>query len=277
MCIEQETARRMDLLGDSGNHPRYSTDQVLLQRLLDRGGLPSVGNLLSDSLEHLRFHERYAVQLEFFSMIVEEHPDVYRAMIREAKRLRGGGVFRKGMSEFVERHFDLEDLFAELHDRIASLSPAWYIDYRAFDVHGDRWTQAAFAETPGVAWRHTPVGESSYSLSGELELLGEEMSVLLDKDDQRHIRLSMRADGTLLAAHEEPGGTRELARATSDSLATAGGGAFRVEVEGPTVGLWIDGELELEFDAGRESLTGSWGLAVPDGGAGIWHGVELRL
>ena len=274
MGIEQEAARRLGLLRDPGDHPRYSTDQLLVKRLLERDALPSVARVFGDDLDALQFHERYAVQLELLHLIVEEQPAAFRSMIAEAKRLPGGGAFRQGMAAFVERTFDLPELDARLRERVEELDPRWYMDYRAFQVDGARWTQAAFPDQPAVVWSNEPSAGEHYRLSGSAELLGAEMRVLLDHRGWNHVEVALSAAGELVVRRVEEEQARDLVAVPCEELRGDGPHRFAIEVDGSTLRVRLEGSERLELDLGGEALSGGWGLGVPAGGAGVWTGVE---
>lgn len=273
--VEQEVARRLGWVDELGAHARYATDQMLLQRLLEQELLPGVASVFADGLDELSFHERYALQLELFRLLVEARPRAFRAMIAEAKRLPGGGAFRQGLAAFVQRTFDFAALDEELRRRVASLDPDWYMDYRSFHVEGERWTQAAFPDQPSVVWSTEPVTGDAYSLVGTAQLLGPEMSVLLDHRGWDHVEVALCASGEIVVRRVEEDASFELLSVPCTELLREGPQPFAIDVERGTLRVSLAGTERLELRLGEEPLTGGWGLATAPGGAGHWTGVEL--
>jgi hypothetical protein len=279
ILVELEVARRRGFLEDPAVHPRFSTDQLIVRRLLERGRFPTAEAIVTDSLERLSSHERYAVWLEFMRVLSSAgNADRFRELVVEMQRARGGPGMRPNIADFMRRTYGMERLDRQLRESVAELAPVWEELYRSLETIGDEWLQAAFPSTDAVAWRLEPVGRAHYVLTGAARpLTGDtRMDVLLGRSETGSLAVSLRASGHLVVTRTPTTGLPvELAHLRAD----VGGGRdvpFAIEVRHGRLDVTLGDDRAIEGLAveGLE-LDGPWGLSVSRGCAGVWKGVRL--
>jgi len=276
MDVELRVARELGLLTDPGEHPRFSSNMLIVKRLLAEGRLPSVEAILTDSLDAIGFNDRYALWHEFFQ-VVRADEEGFRALMTCLVSEIGGADMRPRVAELVRERFGVERLGRELRERIAGLEPRWDQVYRSLDTSGGRWLQCAFPDFDAEAWRVGPVAESTYALAGRATPLSEEtrMDLLLDSRGAGHVLVYLQPGAAGVLSLPGDGSSREILAAECAEVRAGEATEFRLDVDEEMLSLSLAGEEILRVRTGQQAPTGRWGVGVRRSGAGLWEDVRV--
>jgi hypothetical protein len=271
--------------------PYLARGLVVARELASRGELPRFDHILRDDLGELDRFQRYGVWQAAFQFLRTGRLAVrFQDLIAASRELPGGPDFTRELEREAIRVLGERSGsggFGDLdHDFVAwvlARTPRWDEVLRALDTSGDAWVQQAFAAEPAVAWRTEPVLLSTYSASGEFELLpgGEqELRFLLGRRPRGFVAVGFRAGFgvTVSAYEEEPSGTGRfqlLARARTPALVTGRRLPFRIDVEPGRLRVTIDRQPVLEAELGDRPVHGPWGLGAEKGSAGTWRRIAV--
>lgn len=265
--------------------PFTATDMRRAQDLLNSGSLPPVRKILNDDYGPLRFYERYAVQWLFFRFLMTDArarwDHAFDSHARSPDR-RPTAVATRLLSWAPA---DAEALDKAFKRYVRFLAPQWREQSRSLAVHGNTWTQMAFAGTDAVAWRAKPAGAVAYRISGSLEFLpnpGRQMNLLLGRDRHGHVVVSFLAESGIKVSRyraaddqwENLGEEPAASRAREVRLAQRF--AFDLVVAPERLRILIDDKPCLTVDPGSAVMTGPWGVGAKAGSAGVWRHVRLR-
>jgi hypothetical protein len=266
--------------------PYVASDMIRAQKRLAGGGLPSARQILRDETRDLEMYERYAVRkLLFRRLVTRKDSAAFRAALTKALALEEGPGFRARFFDAVTAPYaaeGLDGLDLDFEQFVRSQTPAWDEVARALSTDGDAWVQTAFAREHAVAWRTSPVGEDSFEVRGQVEILAgaeRRMSLLLGRDKERgYVSVDFVAgfgvEVTLFDAKEAR--WRRLGAGATKSVQASRRAPFRVVVESGKLRVSVDGNDVVEADLREHPMTGAWGLGVPAGGAGVWRGVKVE-
>ena len=268
--------------------PFCAADMVRARQLLACGALPLAKSVLRDDVNWLDLYDRYAVQTLFFRRLVTRRDNAaFRGAVLEAMRLEPCADYAKRVRELVEAVYateGLDGLDLDYEQFVRSQTPAWDELFRALSTSGRAWTQAAFEDHDAIAWRTEPVGLTSYSVGGEFEILpgtgeADQMNFLLARNSRGDfVSLAFRAGFGVAAFRYDAaeGQWHAIGEAPLKSVQVKRRTSFRVDVDGWTVTVRLDGVKVLTVDVKDHGMSGPWGLGVQPGAAGVWRDVKVE-
>lgn len=209
-CLSQQGVDR------SGEMSVYLGTQILaVQRLILAGQLPSLEELLMDTLPPVEEHQAPSEGVDWGPDQVQGLRAVIVQFLREecgqrggwaalcaelARGLRGkeavdrlGSVFGPGGMAAVEAAF---------LRWVESRRPLWDDAQPALQLHGQGWAQSPIMGN-AIAWNQTPVPEPPYVISGELRTFADaktssaQANLLFGRLGQDHLQVSIHSQGGL--------------------------------------------------------------------------------
>lgn len=292
-CKALQAAGRMGALEST---PDTATASRHAQRLLERGSLPSIPNLVRDRTDALEFNDRYDVRFELFRWLAEgPHAKSFSGFLSSVRQIDQGEGFTERTAKALQQRLGISDLAAcdgEFHAWLAALKPEWDEVLRALDVAGDVWTQSAFDDKNAMAFRSEPAGPKSYALEGSVTLIADRREkpqanllfgrVELEGGGNRFVSVALvPGDGVTLFEFDGARGGDDQWHRLADGAAkeTAVGKPipFRVEcTQGGgkcAVAVSLAGKVVAKAEVAR-LLDGPFGVGVQSGGSCQWRGVK---
>jgi len=274
MGVERETLRELGLLDDPAQHPRYATQQLVAQRLVQAQRVPGMRAILLDKLGDLNFHERYALWNELMT-VLRRKPDEFMAVVNELRATRGGPQMRERMADVVLERYGEAELMGELLAELKDAPADWDETARSLETMGADWEQVAFESVDACAWNLVP-HDGHYFIRGSFELLdaSTRMRVLLARRADNLIYVELSSEHVALVS-AGPSGSHALVRAQLPKIEAGVAMPFEIELGGDGLGVRVGAEERLAIEFEVQDFSGPWGLGVERGGAGIWHAVQV--
>lgn len=275
--IDEQVGLDLALFARAEKDPKYSTDIVDVQTLLEDGKLPSVKEILHDQTDKLKWGSLYRVRWMLFRYLQEKNGKSLNKVLAKARQLGGG----EGYTETLYREF--VGIFGEkkmakidkgFHKYVKSFKPEWKEVYRSLEYSQGTWKQAAF-DSNAIAWRTQPVGKKKYSISGSLTILPaprNQMNLFLGNSEAGFFSVAFSAGSGVTLFEFLSEGNNWVRRGYSDCAAVKLGEAFefKVSVSKKTVQVSVNGKQVIEGKAETLDLTGPWGLSAQAKASGIW-------
>lgn len=275
--VDEQVCADLGLYVERAQDPHHSTGMVNVQRLLERGALPTVEQFLTDDLDDLEFHERYSVSSLYFRYLLEgQYESRFRKVLAEARRLGGGGDYTERLGSAALKIFGksrLASINKGFAAHVRSQEPAWKEVFRSLSFEGSRGVQAAF-DSNAIAWRRTPAGRR-YTVAGKLTLLPgpqQQMNLLIGESERGFLSVAFSSGGIDLFEYLREGSAWHSRGAVKCAAVHPGQAfEFRVSVDGSDVRVEVDGAEVLTGAVEFLSLEGPWGLGAQARAAGIWE------
>jgi len=267
--------------------PMWAQDIGRVQSLRAARKLPPVRSILSDAVEDLDLHDRYATRVVFYTFLAGEPNRERLARVMKAIRGTGGGPgYAKAVLAAATRAFGGADkAFGKFVD---DLRPEWEEVYRSLSTAGEEWAQIAFPDKNAIAWHRAPVQGGAFSAQGSLRILpgdARQMNFLFARTDDGFYSLAFVADSGF-TLFDYRGKTEEWVRigaGNAPGLRLGVSTEFAVEGEGGKLSVKLAG-LSWDFDLPRPLPDAVvWGLGAQagprdaaTGSAGLWQRVTVR-
>lgn len=264
--------------------PLSSNVMTQVQRLQERGDLPSARSVMTVGTGDLSFYDRYAVHCMFVRYLYESDRKVMTEIVTQARRLGGGGDFAKRLAAVVDKALGKEraaTLNADFAASVAALKPEWEQVFRSLAPAKNGYMVIAFPESNAIAWRTNVVGKKNYTLSARVEILQgarQQLNVLLDRSDEGFLCVALNAGNgvTLFEYTSKDSRWNRISFRKHPALVIGKPFEVRATVAGETLEVRIGNDVVMTAKFPARGMQGAWGLGALSGSAGIWTGVKLQ-
>ncbi|MCP5020306.1 MAG: hypothetical protein GY930_00885 [bacterium] len=275
--IDEQVCLELGLFARAEKDPKYSTNIVSVQALVEEGKLPTVAEILQDQTDKLTWGAKYDVRWMLFRYLQAKNGKSLNKVLVKARQLGGGDGYTKNLyDEFVDIFGTkkVAKMDKGFHKYVRSLKPEWNEIFRSLQYSNGTWKQAAFGSN-AIAWRTQPVGKEKYSISGSLTILPaprNQMNLFLGNSELGFFSVAFGAGSGVTLFEYLSEGSRWERRGYADCDALKLGEAFdfKVSVNKKTVIVSVGGEEVIEGQAKYLNLSGPWGLSAQAQAAGIW-------
>lgn len=285
LWLKRRTVEAMHLSAGLENDPTSATSIRRVQRLIEKGKLPTVEQILLDGLRDLTFYERYDAKgllFEFLSrkpyapVLPHLVPDLLRMKSDKSLTALLAARLRKGVGQRDYARID-----KDFRAFVRKLKPAWEESIRSLETAGMDWEQVGWDKENAVAWRTQAVDAVPYTLRARLHVLEggrQQMNVLLDRTASGFVSVAFTAGWgvTIFSYDGDRDRWTKVDAAESKRLPVGHTEAVGVRVDGTTVSVSIGGEAVLTTQLPGRTMTGAWGLGAQHHSAGIWSNVVLE-
>lgn len=294
--VADEVMRAKGWSSGRETEPLTATDIHAVQSMLEAGTLPSVDQIFADDLAAMFEGQRYALAWTFVDFLMRTRRAAFTEVLRELGTLSGSDLPAR-LKLVLEQRLAPDGtaaLDAEYHAYLRAFVPEWRVSVRSLASLEGGWLQLAFRRTAASAWlANTDLG-AAFTVQGELELLDGEWKssarILLGQrategghqENYAYVEFEagfgVRVRQAQLARTDKGWslGVLELEGAEVESVRVGEPIAFRVEVAGGQLRVFVDKELVLDEALDPETLSGAVGLGAAGGSAVLWRAFEVE-
>jgi hypothetical protein len=274
-------------------NPWASTQLWRVQRLIEVGALPAVGETLTGGAVELSLGDAYAFWIELFHFLVhgpwadEMQELVQDVARREVPEDRAWPEVGRQVSEVFSAS-DLQAVDDAFRSYVQGLRPGWIELFRSVEAVPDEpgsWLQHSVVDVPvgAFAWRSGNPGRwGGFRVESRVEPLGGppwEIRLALVRHEGDPLLLSVDWEGAVRLLEFSFDRPAELDTLATNRLADPPPAeeafAFGVRFQQGRVGIRLAGGEEVLLPLRDAEPTGLWGPGVGPGTVAIWRGFRV--